>query len=347
MYSTWSLPYFKLRNKYAEFSISAAARFPDEIIFSAGINHAQLLRSDFLRMDTKADWKAYPAHVSESQQSIDIGMELKLQKNIALMFDYFIPLQRYDTKNFRIGMNVQVTGRENRKHVSPRRAACERAITNINELKDGTLLVRLHTSENKIAAMKEAGFPEKAERTQRKQRKENQKIISAFKSQFTFCPVLFFFSDNSENVRDKKFSGVFLNDSLMPDPGVQINEAKKYFIAEFTWMEPDSGKYFSHLSHQKDSIGYMREVKNYYTPGIAGFYALIIRDENLDPLYRPFPFYAEARMEAALKNQEAIPSYPLVFISSWNQSYESVVRRLDNKLHRFYEKYYNELPSIH
>jgi hypothetical protein len=66
-------------------------------------------------------------------------------------------------------------------------------------------------------------------------------------------------------------------------------------------------------------------IRNYYGAANFGFYALVIRDENFAQLCNPFPYYADARPEAALKNFYSIPFFPLLFLPSWNWSYEAVV----------------------
>lgn len=336
MYSSYGFPYFKLRNQYAEFSLSAAARFRDEIIFSAGINHAQLLNSDFLRMDTESDWQAYPTHMYHSQQSIDMGLELKLQKNFSLLFDYFIPLKQYDTKNFRVGINIRLTGRAEKKRDNSRQAARAKAITQIKDLKNGTLLVRLRSAEAKTEWLKEAGKKRRAVRTFRRQAKENRKIVEAFRKSFSFCPVMFFYSGSSEKILEKDFRGIFLNDSLLPDSSLIPDTTKKFFIAEFTEPEADTQKYFSGYRLGTDTSGNRQTVKTYYGAPVAGYYVLLVRDSDFASLRKPFPYYADARPEAALKNFHALPFFPLLFLPSWNWSYEAVVSRLQDKLNYFY-----------
>jgi len=337
MSSTWGFPFFKLRNQYVEFSLCAAAHFRDEIIFSAGINHSELLSSKILRLDYESNWQAYDINLYRSQQSIDIGMELKLQKNFSLLFDYFIPLKQFDTKNFRVGINVRLTGRSKKESI-PCITTREKALIQINDLKNGVLLVRLHTSEQSVEAMKRAGREHPANKTMLNHEKENRKIISSFRKNFSFCPVMFFFSNNSEKIMQKNISGIFLNDSLQPDSSIRFDETKKYFIAEFTALEPDTEKYFSHYSHAEDASGNLMEVKNYYGAADFSYYALVIRDENFAQLLRPFPYYTNARPEAALMNLNAIPFYPVLFLSSLNWTYDAVVSRLEERLNNFYNE---------
>jgi hypothetical protein len=337
MRSTWACPFFKLRNEYLEFSFCAAARLGDELIFSAGINHAELLNSKLLRLDPSARWKAYDINLYSSQQSIDLGLELKLQKNFSLLFDYFIPLKQFDTKNFRVGINLRLSGRT-KGNPNPRKAIRQKAIAQINDLKNGTLLVRLHTSSNKIAAMKEAGKEKQAAKTLRKQQAENREIVTAFRSYFTFCPVMFFFSDNSEKVLQKNFSGIFLNDSMQIDSTLKPDETKNFFVAEFTYIEQDTGMYFSHYNHVKDSTGNYSEVKNYYGGPNVGFYALVIRDENFNQLDRPFPYYVQLFGKSLLKEPETFLIFPPWYFFIANYSYSTAVKIINDKMRKFHDK---------
>jgi hypothetical protein len=324
-----------LRNQYLEFSFCTAARFRDEIIFSAGINHAQLLSSEFLRLDSQSDWQAYDTDAFHSQQSIDLGMELKLQKNFSLLFDYFIPLRQFDTKNFRVGINVHLTGRDKRKP-GLRIAAREKAIAQINEMKNGTLLVRLHTSENKIAAMTKQGKQHQAEKTELKQGEANKKIVAAFRQRFNFCPVRFFYSSNSEKVLSENFAGIFLNDSLTADSSIAIDTAKKVFVAEFTTVMRDSAEYFSGYHLERDTILHLE--KTYYGGADEGFYALVIRDGNLHQLRKPFPYYTQAFGKSVLFHPETFLVFPLLYFPFLNYSFSSAVEEMNDKLFNYYEK---------
>jgi hypothetical protein len=338
--SAWVSPYFKIRNKYVEASLSPAVRFDDEVIFSAGINYASLLNSKLILTDGQKflGLSAYDIDIFNSEESIDAALELKLKKNVSLTFDYFIPLIEDGTKNFRLAVNVLLLGRKASK-ARQKPVLRQKAIAQINDLKNGMLLVRLHTAENKIAAMKAAGYPDKAERIQQKQEEENHKIISAFKNNFRFCPVLFFSSENSERINQKSFSGIFLNDALKPDTSLKFDETKKYFVAEFTTMERDTGKYFSHISHDKDSAGNYHEVMNYYGGSDEGFEALVIRDENFNRLERPFPYYVQLFGKSLVKEPELFLIFPPWYFVLANYSYLRAVQIMNDKLQRFYEKH--------
>jgi hypothetical protein len=337
MSSWWSWPFLKIRNDYLELSASTSIHLDDDIILYAGLNHAELLSSKFLRLDQESTWQAYSFTYFDSHQSVDLGVEIKLQKNFSLTFDYFIPLKQYDTKNFRTGINMWLTGREKRKP-SPRIAQRQQAIAQINELKNGTLLVRLHSSQSKTEWLKEAGKERRAIRTQSRQEKENRKIVSAFRKNFHFCPVMFFYSSNSEKILQKDFSGIFLNDSLLPDSTLAPDITKKFFIAEFTDLEPDTQKYFSGYRLGTDTAGNRQTVINYYGATNFGFYALVIRDENFAQLRKPFPYYSEAIQQSAYKNISPYFVLPPLYFVLIHHTHERTIQRMNFLLNDFYER---------
>ena len=101
---------------------------------------------------------------------------------------------------------------------------------NIVLLKSGALFVRLKTSTLKINALKESGNIAEAEEMRVNQENENKAIIAAFKNNFTFCPVYFFYSNNSNEVKAGNYKGMLLNVNNQTDS--TFNNSN-YLIGEF------------------------------------------------------------------------------------------------------------------
>jgi hypothetical protein len=135
----------------------------------------------------------------------------------------------------------------------------ETAKQEIERLKAGVLLVKLKTGELQIKALQQAGNKQGAEELQVRLAEENKFIMQSFKRQFTFCPVLFFYSSDAEKILNKKMSGYFLNEQLQPDTMLVLG-SKPYLVAEFGFSD-----------QQK----------------IEG---LLIMDKELKELEAPFPF---------------------------------------------------------
>ncbi|WP_417588349.1 hypothetical protein [Owenweeksia hongkongensis] len=135
----------------------------------------------------------------------------------------------------------------------------DKAKEQLHELKNGVLLVRLFTNDAKISGLEAAGKTSEANKTAQAQQRENKDILLSFSQVFQFCPVFFFYSDDSEYIRNGNFDGKIFDSSLtLVDPSEITGTV---FTAEFS------------------------ETENL---GIEG---LIIMDDQLFPLEAPFPFY--------------------------------------------------------
>lgn len=134
----------------------------------------------------------------------------------------------------------------------------EKSRANIVLLKSGALFVRLKTSELKINALKSKGMLKEAEEIRVVQEKTNKSIIAAFKANFTFCPVYFFYSNYSTQIKEGKYKGLIFDVNMQTDSSFASD---KYLIGEFDESE----------TTQMD--------------------AFIIKDKNYDQLRKPFPFF--------------------------------------------------------
>src|SRR6185436_17372500 len=65
----------------------------------------------------------------------------------------------------------------------------------IRQLKEGAILVRLHTRAAAIAKLRTMGNDRDANTIESIQREENKEIVLAFRTEFHFCKVYFFFAD--------------------------------------------------------------------------------------------------------------------------------------------------------
>lgn len=191
----------------------------------------------------------------------------------------------------------------------------------INQLKDGSLLVRLQTKENSIAALRKIGKDKLAVKVETKQRNYNIGIISAFKTNFNFCPTYFFFSDYSQNIIERQvYKVAFLSDSLLADNTIKFNN-QKFLTAEFGTIEQDTAEYFSHSSYESDGNGSLKRVENYHGRPHMDFAALTIKSDQLIQLRRPFKYYTRTFDKLPIK-----------------RSLNKTVKRMNKKLNKFYNK---------
>lgn len=207
-----------------------------------------------------------------------------------------------------------------KKRVSHRKQLRTLSYEQINQLKDGALLIRLITKTNSIIALRKQQNNKLADRLEKKQAEYNLRIINAFKANFTFCPTYFFSSEYSSNVGERQFDKVvFLNENLLADTSIKFDN-KDFLTAEFGMIEQDTAKHFSHYSYLRDSTGRLEKVGSYYGGPDMGFGALIIKSDKFIQLKRPFPYYVRT-----------FDSLPI------KRSPNKVVRKMNKKLHKFYK----------
>lgn len=124
-------------------------------------------------------------------------------------------------------------------------------------LKRGALFVKLKTSDNAINGLIERGRKDEAERLRSSQALENSETMQAFKKNFSFCKIYFFYSTNSAKIKDGNYKGCLINTSNEIDSSFTGSD---YLIGEFN------------------------------TSATNRIEAFIIEDKNFDQLKSPFPF---------------------------------------------------------
>lgn len=335
--STSTTPFLKFENHCIDFSFVPQFKISEDLSFQAGASLSACILSNhrILDGDNSSGSKRVWDNNRGRELSIPVGIELKLQDNLNLEFNYYIPVSSNQTNSFQLGININLNHRTSKNRW--RKENRQRSIEQINQLKTGVLLVRLNTSENTIDALKKTGHLESALKHEKDQEIENKTIIASFKRNFDFCEVRFFFSTESESIRAKNYTGVFLNDSLLLDNSLGIDPGKAVFIAVFDEMEQDSTKYFSHYSLEPRGSK-LEKVPNYYSSGpVFDFEALIILDENFVPLKKPFPYYSRAIYRTLDKHPELAIMFPPVYLSYLLASYDKTIESMNWNLWDYYE----------
>lgn len=143
------------------------------------------------------------------------------------------------------------------------------AIAHIQKLKRSVILVRLHTQENKIKHYLKYGNVQVAQQVRAEQDMKNREIVFAFRQRFNFAPVYFFYSHESDLVREKNFKEMaLLNTDFELVDNVTIDTSKVYLIDVGDIYFPSFG------SHMK---------------------GLAVLDDAFVPLKKPFPYYVRKR----------------------------------------------------
>ncbi|MBA3662716.1 MAG: hypothetical protein H0W61_00720 [Bacteroidetes bacterium] len=107
------------------------------------------------------------------------------------------------------------------------------AISNwqINQLKDGAIVVRLKTNQKLFDALNGQGNKEMALEKEKEQHVINVNTYHAFKDYFKFCNVYFILSNSSDTLMNGARSGIFLDSTMKVDPSITMKE-KYYLLAE-------------------------------------------------------------------------------------------------------------------
>tara|TARA_B100000809_G_scaffold68994_1_gene66207 strand:- start:330 stop:1010 length:681 start_codon:yes stop_codon:yes gene_type:complete len=188
--------------------------------------------------------------------------------------------------------------------------------TQILELKNGVLLVRLKAKKRTLEAMRKAKKYKLADKTENKLKYRNQLIINGFRLKFDFCPVYFFYSNDSRHVLTNNLDSIsFLNDNLQIDNSI-IVKANHIYIAEFGNIEP------SKTPNYQTTVSLLDKEKRNTFNGSSdfSFKVLCIKNNNFDQLSNPFPYYVKESKGLPLKG-----------------AIESAIQSMNSKLNNYYK----------
>lgn len=149
------------------------------------------------------------------------------------------------------------------------------AVSNITELHEGVLIVRLQSQQKKMQALQELiDGGELDDKTEKKMREQlvrtkaktahfNRAIIKAFEQKYRFSNILFMLDTASISLKNGARAGIFLNQDLEIDPMLTLDD-QPYFILRFGYTRSNSGQNIE---------------------------AMIVMDDEFNDLESPFPFY--------------------------------------------------------
>jgi hypothetical protein len=190
----------------------------------------------------------------------------------------------------------------------------------IIDLKNGFLLVMLHSNQNKIDALHALGRHEEAENLSKKQQAKNKNIMRSFHDEFDFCPVYFFMNAQALDLIEKGIGSVtFLDNNLKQDSSIKAGP-EKFLVAEFGNMQMDTAKYFSGYRLSTTDTGAWQK-PNYYSTSSFQYQAFIVESPQMIQLKRPFPYFV---MSTETDNK--------IFL------YKSIIKKINRRLHSFYLK---------
>lgn len=304
---------YSLRNQYLAGSAMLEYRIVDDFWIHAGVNYLHLISSRLFGSRTQLQNAGNARGNSFGfQNEINplFGFELRMTENAYMDVNYIHPVSDLHSRNFQVSIYLNIVPIINEP--SQKQLAHEVAYNQISELKNGVLLVRLSTSTAQINALKSRGRTEEADKIGAKQRQVNREIVDAFRSKFDFCRVEFFYSFNSQKVREGNLKGVFLDEKLNTDSTITVDPRSAIYTAEFGTTGESS------------------------TGGI-NFAALVIMDRKMETLQKPFPYYTRALHSATEQRVDKVfLALPLMLFSP--MTYWRTVEKQNTALHYFYSK---------
>ncbi len=150
------------------------------------------------------------------------------------------------------------------------------ATDQLNNMQSGVMFIRLPTNEAKIAKLKTMGRSDLAKKESAQMAQFHTDILKTFEKHFTFCPVYYYYSDKSVDVKNGNFDGNLFDAKLNNVSSLSFSDKQKFY-AEFGYVHQEE------LTVEKNG----QPVK---VAGIGGKKAFVIRThEGLQPL-RPFPY---------------------------------------------------------
>lgn len=199
----------------------------------------------------------------------------------------------------------------------------ERSYEAIDLLSNGHLVVRLPSMARKIAEyerlLESPDLPESRRepleqsirQTIEDRDRNNRMLMEAFQNQYTFSQVWYVYDSASVALRDGHWGGIFLNEELQPDQGIQFNPEGDFFTAR---------------------IG--------NTKGSQGLYAIVLGDSELKDFTAPFPYYVQLSSLFSILEGIIVPK------GADRRTYNKVTARLQNRLVRFHEISYRKYFQV-
>jgi len=176
----------------------------------------------------------------------------------------------------------------------------------INQLKQGALVVKLKTNKILIDELRKAGNIEMAENKRLETYFINANIMAAYKDKFTFCKVYFINSNSFDSLLRGARAGIFLDSNLTVDPAIEMKE-KFYLIAEKDYV-------------YNSSIGFVREdsARKVIEKGNpSGEMAeAVIKNKYGHQLKKPFPYIAGYGMKSSFADISFVKSMPMYYFEN-------------------------------
>ncbi len=198
-------------------------------------------------------------------------------------------------------------------HVADTIGDRDKATSTLRALKTGAVVVRFKSSQRSVEAYINAGRKDVADRIVRENNVRDLKMMEAFKTRFTFCPVYFIKTQDTKRFL-KGEKGLFLNNKLQYDSSIELTDS--FFVfCEYGLIEGD-GKYAgnSALAGYTKPERILDTVASQTSTSTYVHSALHFLDSELNQLRRPFPFGEQVVLDnynlaVSFLNSELLKAY--------------------------------------
>ncbi|MGZ3883220.1 MAG: hypothetical protein ACXVP0_07285 [Bacteroidia bacterium] len=200
----------------------------------------------------------------------------------------------------------------------------------INQLKNGALIVRLHDNRMLIESLKKKGMADIAVQKEHEAFALNKNIVRAFIKNYTFSKVYFFYGHNSDSLLSGARSGIFLDSNLVVDPSITLTE-NFYMLAEKDLIYNSSIGFVP-----EDTAKFVREAGN-----SSKEMGVVIKNKYGHQLKDPFPFCVEAKGSSSATVKEYYNYRGATIRVEMTKRYSGAkylvyVQKLNNGLLKFY-----------
>lgn len=183
---------------------------------------------------------------------------------------------------------------QNIEFTKPQHGAAKRQIANeqIKNLKNGILLIRLSTKSKALETIRNKGYDEKADEIEADQTALNKAIALTFPVNIKFCKTAFFYSQETDKLVSKDFDNMsFMDGELNEIPNPLINDMY-FLVLDLAILEGRDTR--TNKTKKVDAENGIEKKPDYYSPSNMSLPAFVVKDQNLEQLNDPFPYYVRA-----------------------------------------------------
>jgi len=169
----------------------------------------------------------------------------------------------------------------------------------INQLKNGAMVVRLKTNQKLIDALRKDGKNDMADEKEREQYAINKHTMFAYMDFLKFCKVYFIYSNSTDSLLSGTRRNIFLDTTLTINPGIVMKE-NFYMIAErdyaynssIGFLPEDSARFAVEAGNPIKEMAIV--VKNKYGQQVKAPFPYCVKEKSSVDAYYNMPITVQA-----------------------------------------------------